>query len=377
MSNSSAIICEFNPLHTGHTTLLSHVKSSGKLVICIMSGNFTQRSECAVYDKYTRAELTIRAGADLVFELPFPYSASSAEFFARTGVFLGYSIGADSFTFGSESGDISTLKKAANALGSDSFTERFELESKVAGAAISFDKLMSEEGYNILSNDKLGIYYINEAKKLGYDISFEAFTRISDKQIYRSASDIREMLYSADDSAVKFMADVFDGSVALSPHIDPESLSYLEYLHFRLYGGDDNIFECSDGIRERLVKAARESADSSDFFKNAATKRYTDSRLRRAALFSLIGVKESDVRTLPKFTLLLGASKKGREYLSETRKAEDFYKIITKPADILSLPDEFKRQAELMIKADEVYSLCMKNPTKSGEFLRRSPYIEK
>ena len=83
MKRISAIICELNPLHEGHKHIFSAAKEKSDVLIAVMSGNFVQRGETAVYDKYKRARSVLSAGADLVLELPFPYSASSAEFFAR------------------------------------------------------------------------------------------------------------------------------------------------------------------------------------------------------------------------------------------------------------------------------------------------------
>ena len=84
--NLAAIICEFNPLHTGHKRLIDYAKTVADKVVCIMSGNFTQRGLPACADKYARAKHAVMAGADIVVELPTVFATASAENFAIGGV---------------------------------------------------------------------------------------------------------------------------------------------------------------------------------------------------------------------------------------------------------------------------------------------------
>ena len=113
MKRISGIICEFNPLHEGHKFIISEAKKISDAVVCIMSGNFVQRGECAVFDKYTRARCAMDAGADLVVALPFPWCAAPAEVFARAGVTIASSLGVTDLVFGSESGSLETIRRAA------------------------------------------------------------------------------------------------------------------------------------------------------------------------------------------------------------------------------------------------------------------------
>ena len=106
------VICEYNPFHGGHAYLLERVRDA-EAVICLMSGEFTQRGEAAILPPVARAEMALRAGADLVLELPFPYCAGSARYFATAGVNALKRLGADTLAFGSESADLSALLAAA------------------------------------------------------------------------------------------------------------------------------------------------------------------------------------------------------------------------------------------------------------------------
>ena len=108
------IICEFDPLHSGHARLLSHARAMGAdAVICAMSGNFTQRGSFAALDKRARAEMAVRCGADLVVELPTVWAMSPAETFARGGVQLLALTGVDTLLFGSECGELEPLQRVA------------------------------------------------------------------------------------------------------------------------------------------------------------------------------------------------------------------------------------------------------------------------
>ena len=122
----SGVICEYDPFHNGHKYLLDKIREDGSdcTVVC-MSGNFTQRGEPSLIDKYTRAKAALLNGADIVIELPVTFACSGAERFAYGGVGILNSTGiCDRLYFGSESGNISVLQKAADAIISDKISER-------------------------------------------------------------------------------------------------------------------------------------------------------------------------------------------------------------------------------------------------------------
>ena len=124
------IICEYNPFHTGHKRQIDILRSMGyDCVICAMSGNYTQRGELAIFDKYTRAESALHGGADLIVELPFPFSSLSAEGFANAGVHILSSLGVDAISFGSECADVTLLECAAEAILS-------QLHTMISNAAV-------------------------------------------------------------------------------------------------------------------------------------------------------------------------------------------------------------------------------------------------
>ena len=112
-----AIISEYNPFHSGHKYQIDKIREefgSDTAIVAVMSGNFTQRAEVAYASKGLRAKSAVMSGVNLVLELPFPFSSSSAEFFAKSGVKIAEAVGADYLSFGSESGDINDLILATN-----------------------------------------------------------------------------------------------------------------------------------------------------------------------------------------------------------------------------------------------------------------------
>ena len=133
------IVCEYNPFHKGHEHQIRLLREKGaETVICAMSGNYTQRGELAVADKYTRAESALRCGADLVVELPFPYSSLSAEGFCRAGVHILSSLGCDTLCFGSECADETLLAKAAEVVSREDFVTAYAEVQKSAGSAKAY-----------------------------------------------------------------------------------------------------------------------------------------------------------------------------------------------------------------------------------------------
>ncbi len=194
----TALICEFNPIHFGHKYILTKAREAAGddgAVICVMSGNFTQRSTPAVYDKYTRAAAAIAEGADLVLELPFPYCSSGAEQFALGGVTIASAVGADSLIFGSESGDIAAIEKTAQVKNSAAFRETIRELEKLhpnSGSAELYAKALSQSGITAAMgpNDRLAAEYVRYGRQAGIE-NFTAVKRLDD---CKSASEIRKII---------------------------------------------------------------------------------------------------------------------------------------------------------------------------------------
>ncbi len=338
MKKICGIICEFNPLHEGHKYIIGEARRQGD-VVCIMSGNFAQRGSSAVTEKYERAVMAADAGADLVVELPFPWCAAPAEFFARGGVTVAAALGVTDLFFGSESGDLSLIEAASRLEDDAEFCRLVSIRhaGAVGYAAARYEACLEYmpdvAGVFSSSNDMLAAEYIRQSRALGLAFCFHAVKRIDTP----SASEIREKM------------NFHDG------------LEDILKTLFRLGKYDKGSFDSESGILSLLEKAARRAGA---FSESARTKKYTDSRLRRAALLSVCGVKKSDLENTPDFTVLLAASDAGRRIVSGAKGIE----VVTKPSDSSSVQYESEKYA------DTLYTLCMENAA-ADYFLKKSPYI--
>ena len=390
----AGIICEYDPFHKGHFHQIEMLRARGfDTVICLMSGNATQRGAFACADKYTRAYAASCAGADLVLELPYPYSSASAEFFATAGVYILDSIGVDEINFGSECGDIELLRSAARVISSSDFEKVYREISNADKTKGAFTlmceayKSLTGENFPSSSNDILAMSYLAAAEKIGcraelYAVKREGSdftqTELSENE-YPSATGIRRLFASNEyEKAFSFMPEKSVGAYkeALLQESFPTDVRSLESAilsFFRLASQNslEGFAESGGGLANRICKCACASTSLDTLFSLCATKRYTDARIRRAILYCMTGVTEEDIRSLPEYTTLLAIGKNGREFLAKNRKSGDF-NIVTKP----SVAPEC-RQKELSDKLDALFTLTMKKARPSNEFLRAFPKISK
>jgi predicted nucleotidyltransferase len=396
------IVCEYNPFHRGHEHQIKLLRQSGaELIVCAMSGNFSERGEITVADKYTRAEAAIRCGCDIVLELPFPYSSFSAEGFCSAGVHVLSSVGCDTLSFGSESADARLLDRAADAVLSESFVRSYTESDRSLGSARAYFDLLSEhlgEDVTLLSNGILGISYVAAIKRQKLNMEIFPIKRLGSAynesklgDIFPSATAIRQ--------AVKGSAE---GFFALSEdHLPKDSLDTLKSAQtgglapiftdkigsdilsfFKLMTPDEiisraakrsrggsTVAEDGCGIVQRLCNCAKAAKGFDEFVESAYNSRYTDARINRVILFSLLGVSDIFEKTVPEYTTLLGANEKGRKYLSEIRKTADL-PIITKPADA---PDI--NLTEILTLSDSLYASAMPKDVNFDHFFKKHPFI--
>ena len=410
---ASAVICEFNPFHGGHAYLLSRMREQvGEegCVVCLMSGRFVQRGEAAIADPYLRARMALAGGADLVLELPFPWSAGSAEHFATAGVRLAARMGVDTLTFGSECGDVDLIARAAKAVDDPRFGEIYAaLCRKGTGTTTAYTEALRQVSNEVgstlpdgfpSSNDLLGIAYLRAldrtAAEIGSAPGASVVTRLGSGYredvltagAYPSATAIRVLLREAacDPIALKamLMGTMPDGALEVlldgvnTCEVPLEGGRLMAFYHtlYRLKSPSDmgSCAEWGGGLAGHICRHAKDRATPEAFFEALRTKQYTDARLRRALLFGAIRVTESDLRAMPAYTTLLAANGRGCAYLKAWQRAnkgaEDGFTVVTKPADAPA-----GRQKELGELADGLFTLCFPVPREAGEMMRRRPSI--
>ena len=377
------IVCEYNPFHNGHLHQIKEIKkASDEPIICVMSGNFTQRGEVAIADKYARAKMALDGGADLVVELPVPFSIASAEYFASAGVSILAGLFADKLSFGSECADAEKIMKIAEIAASDEFkNECANLSREQGSTGAYFDLLADKSGVeDIKSNDILGIEYAKAIIKNGYKMQIFPIKR--EGNAYRETRLSLGELPSASAIREAISNNIFDNISAFVPASTLEMLKENELASFekvkdsillalRLIDANKlDVAISNKGLVNRILATAHECTSFNEFECKMQTKKYTASAIRRAIFYILLGIKQSDLEKMPEYAVLLGANERGKGYLASIRKNESAISVITKPADA-----EGSRQFELSKKADALYTMCFENKKESGFYIKKSPNI--
>ena len=358
------VAAEYNPFHAGHAF---HLRETRRLagecaVIAVMSGNFVQRGECAVWDKWGRARAALEGGADLVLELPTVYAASSAEGFARGAVGTLAATGVVThLSFGSECGDVDALRRVAACLDSESYRaglRRF-LDGGMPFAACrqaAVGELLGEGPAGLLSqpNNNLGIEYIRALNALGSSIEPVTVPRRGaghdggDHPDYPSASFLRGKILSGELEAANPACLKYGERAALAV------LRAMDEEGFAALPG------CGEGLSHRLYRAVRQGRTLEEVYDLAKTKRYAHSRIRRAVLWGALGLRGSDRPACPPYLRVLGANGRGREALREM-KGKASLPVITKPAHGRGVP-----LLELEARCTDFYQLCRRDPGPCG-----------
>lgn len=402
----AAIISEYNPFHNGHKYQVDKIREmlgEDTAIIAIMSGNFTQRGEIAIADKTVRAAAAVECGVNLVLELPFPFSMSSAEFYAKSGVEIANEIGVvDYLAFGSESGNINELSDIASITATAEY--QLELETLMSSSEykeygypqlceIALTTLYGKElDRDVFSpNNILGIEYIKaiSAKKssiipitikregAGYLDYFNPMAEI------QSATAIREQIALSIETALDFVPETarMIYSEAIKNDKMPSDIKYLDMaviasLRLNSSSESSDIQDAKGGLYNRLCEMSAEATSISSLMSLTETKKYTKARIRRTIWNTYFGVTSSDVRELPRYTQVLAMDDIGRSVLKRIKKVSDF-PVITKPSAYRKLDDCVIRQKEISNRADSVYGLTLKN-ANSGRFpLTFTPYVKK
>lgn len=397
-----AIISEYNPFHNGHLYQLEKIREAlGEDIsfIAIMSGNYTQRGELAIIDKWQRAKAAVDCGVNLILELPFPYSCSSAELFARAGVHVAEKIGVvDYLAFGSETGNLEQLKLYADRLLSDEFAAAINAlctnkENDSLGypalCKMVYEKLYGASAMNIESNDILAVEYIKALKILNSNIQPIAIKRegsgYNDEQISdhprQSATAIRNLFLNNYNSALNYIPQATFNVVCesfkrgLGP-VDCENLSsaILATLRLSTATSEANVHDAGGGLYNRLVSKSYEATDISSLIELSMTKKYTKARIRRAIWYSFFGVTSSDVKTMPEYTQVLAFDSVGQMLLKKIKKTSKF-EVITK-SSALPKASPALIQRQLCDKADSVYQLAKPQKKAQGSIYKETPYVK-
>lgn len=348
----TGIIAEYNPFHNGHAYHLerSRQMTGADCIVCIMSGDFTQRGEAALWDKWTRAEMAVRNGADLVLELPFVFACNNAELFARGGMEILNRLGCiTDVVFGSECGDLEPLRKIADLLSEEppEFQQRLhenldQGNSFPAARAEAISYLLGAEYAGILSdpNNILGIEYLKQAKRLGSSILFHTLKRQGEgyhshkwQESMASASSIRKHFLETGS------LQGLDGSMPVETmnvikRIDDcvyEKLNQMDMLlRYKIRTSQQSwlreIYSVTEGLENKLKKAVTCQPGLSTLIGELKSKRYTHTRICRVLCHVIMGLSRADMEAIQDHGLVygrvLGFSDRGAALLRTLKKQE-------------------------------------------------------
>lgn len=380
------VVCEFDPLHRGHERLLRRAGESGRVLVCAMSGNFTQRGGAACVEKFARAEMAVRCGADLVVELPTPWAMATAEKFADGGVSLLAQCGVKTLYFGSECGDTDALWATAEALLRADVHRaiRLEMDGGLPYAAARQAVLERETGLGALlaqPNNTLAVEYLKAIRRRG--LTADAVTvRREDGGHHgtASASHIRALLAAGQEAkAFALMppqaADILGREMkkGLAP-VDPARLERAMLARLRLMNEHDftSYDSGGEGLYRRVYRAVQEGGSLGDILTRATTKRYPTARVRRMLWAVFLGL-EAPGEDIP-YVRILAATEAGRRLLRQMQDAG--VPVLTKAADVGRLGPSAEALFTREARRTDVYALaCPGSPLPCGSDWRRVPVM--
>ncbi len=392
---TAGIICEYNPIHNGHIRHIAETRArlgADSAVVCLMSGNFVQRGDFAVFNKHARAAAAVTAGADLVIELPLPYALSSAEGFALGGVRLLNALGVVThLSFGSEAGETACLLKAADCLLSEAASEQIRAElisgaSYAAARYLAARRLIGDEADVLKSpNNILGVEYLKALRATSSGMAPVTVRRrgtAHDGAGPESASYLRKLL---EDGCAPWhlmperASDVFKEEIASGRgpvFIDASDTAVLSRLRMLPAAAFKSLPDASEGLEDRLMRFARTMPTLRSVLQAAKTKRYALSRLRRMVLCAALGITAGDVRQPPPYIRVLALNNTGRLLLRGIKERASL-PVITKPSAAKSLGGPARTMFMKGSDATDLYVLAYPGPENrsGGQEWTTSPYV--
>ena len=390
MSKVLGIIAEYNPFHNGHLLHLTKSKeeTGAKYSICIMSGNFVQRGNTSIVNKWVKTEMALKSGIDLVLELPTVYSISSAENFAEGAIKLLNSLKiVDTISFGSENSDIDILNRISGILYEEP-KQYVEFLNEELKKGLSFPKArenaillyLNDKKYsNILNqpNNTLAIEYLKALKKYKSHImpisikrekAFYNSNCIVDE--YASATAIRNMIVNNQFNDIRKVMprlayDLLMQEIENNQYVIDISKFEKEILYSirRLSTADLKKFpEVNEGLENAIKNAANSCNTLAELINIIKSKRYTQTRIQRILVYALLGITKKDMEISKKVTpyiRILGVSNRGKSLISEISKMNNNIPVITSVKKFIteSKNKNLKRLLQIDINATDIYTL--------------------
>lgn len=358
MDGILGIVSEYNPFHNGH---LHHLEVSKQITktdfsVVVMSGNFVQRGDTSLINKWVKTEMALKAGIDLVIELPTVYAISSAENFADGAIKILNSLGVVDFvSFGSEIGEITPLNDIANIL----YREPKEFSSLITAqlkSGLSFPRAReiainqffgtSKKYSEILNNPNniLGIEYLKSLKKhrshirpLTIKRDYSDYNSTKVKKGIASATAIRTMIENKKNVHYVVPFETYElldeeiNSGRIIPNLSVFEKEIIYTLRRMTLSEIANIPDVSEGLENKIKLAANNFNTLPELIANIKSKRYTQSRIQRILLYALLNITQKDINSSKRVTpyiRVLGFNKHGKRIISAIAAANPKLKII-------------------------------------------------
>lgn len=364
---SVGIIAEYNPLHNGHIYQIQEIKKRypNDTIIIAMSGNFTQRGEPAIINKWSRAQLAIEAGADLVVEIPYHFATQSADYFSYAGITLLEQLKVEKLIFGSESNNLDSITEIAKAeLKDDNFDKLVKIYSKFGyNYPTALSLALKDLTGKIIDtpNDILGITYIKTILKYKYKIKPESIKRINN---YNN-KELTGKLSSA--TAIRENIDNLDKIKETIPNTTLKQLTketlhkkedYFKFLKYKIIT-EQHLEQYHLVEKDLAVKLKKEILCVSSYeqlIQKVKSKHQTYSKISRALLQILCNYKKEDAQKNQQlaYIRLLAFNTKGKEYLNRYKKE------ITLPI-ISKISKNKNKMLELELNTTKIYTLPYNN----------------
>lgn len=396
LMKACGIIVEYNPFHHGHVHHLkaSKQKTNADIVIAVMSGNFLQRGEPAIIDKFHRTKAAIQSGVDIVIELPYPYAVQSSDLFAKGAVYSLYEIGVDALCFGSESGMIEPFIQATALLNKSNDTYEHVLHRQLnQGDAfpIASSKAYDAIGLNSLNinqpNNILGLSYTKTI--INHQLPIKPFTI---KRIYNEYHDTS--IHHSIASATSIRKEILHNGInkhiintvptstlrQVQTYKDITSIwheweAYFPYLYYKIISTDAselrNILGVDEGIEYRIKEAAFNATTFMDLLNKTKTKRFTMTRLQRMFTHILTHTTKKEIESYNEldsvpYLRLLGMNENGRAYINQMKKHLNIPLIS-------NLKRDLPKKLQVDERATNIYYSIL--PPKQRKELRRQEFL--
>ena len=378
MNRILTIISEYNPFHLGHQYHLdeSIQKTEPSYKIAIISGNFVQRGEPSLIDKWKKTKIALEAGFDMVVELPTIYAISSAENFALGGIKIANQLKTTYLSFGSENGNIEILRELTNLIEKNNEVYSNEIKSLVSkgnsypkAQELAIYKLFGKKYSSLCTpNNILGFEYIKNLKNTKSNIIPITIKRNSS---YKSATEIRELVL-LDKPYKQYIPSYTYNEINNNENLVQTLKSFEKEIFYKLRTMTEKDFQKVPDIPEnmytKIITASGTCNDISVLLEKLKNKSITAARIKRFLLYILLDISKNDIeisKSIKPYIHVLGINKKSKKLLSEISKNNN---VITSLKDFEKQTKNKKllRLLEIDKNASNIYTLAYKNDSKSN-----------